>query len=151
MTPDVLSLYKFYKTPLGVAVADALAKHITELWPDGGRVFLGVGYVPPVFERLTIKTDRDLALMPARQGVMHWPKGRQSQALLIENEILPFADNSADRVILMHALEHSREPERLLREIWRVLQPEGRLVVIVPNRRRIWASLETTPFGHGNR
>jgi len=30
-----------------------------------------------------------------------------------------------------------------------VLTPEGRLLLIVPNRRGIWARLDTTPFGHG--
>ena len=30
-----------------------------------------------------------------------------------------------------------------------MLTPEGRLLLIVPNRRGIWARLDTTPFGHG--
>ena len=33
--------------------------------------------------------------------------------------------------------------------MWRVLAPEGRLLLIVPNRRGVWARLDTTPFGHG--
>jgi SAM-dependent methyltransferase len=37
----------------------------------------------------------------------------------------------------------------MLREIWRVLEPEGRLIVVVPNRTSPWAYLERTPFGHG--
>ena len=37
----------------------------------------------------------------------------------------------------------------LLREMWRVLKPEGRLLLIVPNRRGVWARIDTTPFGHG--
>ena len=36
-----------------------------------------------------------------------------------------------------------------MREIWRVLSGNGRLLVIAPNRRGIWARLEHTPFGHG--
>ena len=40
-------------------------------------------------------------------------------------------------------------PAPLLREMWRVLTPEGRLLLIVPNRRGVWARLDTTPFGHG--
>ena len=34
-------------------------------------------------------------------------------------------------------------------EIWRVLSGNGRLLVIAPNRRGIWARFEHTPFGHG--
>jgi SAM-dependent methyltransferase len=37
----------------------------------------------------------------------------------------------------------------LLREMWRVLTPEGRLLLVVPNRRGVWARLDTTPFGVG--
>jgi hypothetical protein len=37
----------------------------------------------------------------------------------------------------------------MLREIWRVLAGGGRLLVIAPNRRGIWARLDYTPFGLG--
>src|ERR1700754_812646 len=37
----------------------------------------------------------------------------------------------------------------MLREMWRVLAPEGRLLLIVPNRRGLWARFDTTPFGYG--
>ncbi|NEX00150.1 methyltransferase type 11, partial [Rhodopseudomonas sp. BR0G17] len=46
-------------------------------------------------------------------------------------------------------LEMSDDPERLLREVWRVLAPAGRLLAVVPNRRGVWARLDNTPFGHG--
>ena len=36
-----------------------------------------------------------------------------------------------------------------MRELWRVLAPNGRLLIIVPNRRGLWARVDTTPFGHG--
>ena len=38
---------------------------------------------------------------------------------------------------------------RMLRELWRVLKDDGRLLVVVPNRRGMWAHVEATPFGHG--
>ena len=37
----------------------------------------------------------------------------------------------------------------LLREVWRVLAAGGRLLAVVPNRRGLWARMDTTPFGHG--
>lgn len=43
---------------------------------------------------------------------------------------LPLADDSADVVLLAHALESAPEPRAVLREAVRVLRPEGRLVII---------------------
>ena len=40
-------------------------------------------------------------------------------------------------------------PAALLREVWRVLAAGGRLLAVVPNRRGVWARIDTTPFGHG--
>ena len=37
----------------------------------------------------------------------------------------------------------------MLSEAWRVLKPEGQLLLIVPNRRGLWAGPPSTPFGHG--
>ena len=49
----------------------------------------------------------------------------------------------------MHGLEHADNVRRLLREAWRVLKDDGRLLVVAPNRHGLWAHLERTPFGHG--
>ena len=39
----------------------------------------------------------------------------------------------------------------MMREAWRVLADSGRLIVVVPNRRGIWARFEQrSPFGHGH-
>jgi len=37
----------------------------------------------------------------------------------------------------------------MMNEIWRVLVPEGKVVMIVPNSLSIWARAERTPFGDG--
>ena len=42
-----------------------------------------------------------------------------------------------------------RIPTALLREVWRVLASGGQLLAVVPNRRGLWARMDTTPFGHG--
>jgi SAM-dependent methyltransferase len=52
-------------------------------------------------------------------------------------------------MLVVHALEHAESPRETLKEIWRVLAPAGRVVIVVPNRRGLWARMDTTPFGHG--
>ena len=62
---------------------------------------------------------------------------------------MPLPDAAVDRVLLVHSLEMSQDPAALLREVWRVLASGGRLLAVVPNRRGLWARMDTTPFGHG--
>ena len=68
---------------------------------------------------------------------------------LAEDMALPFPDRMFDKIVLVHALEGSAHFRELLRECWRVLADGGRLLVIVPNRRGLWARIERSPFAHG--
>jgi SAM-dependent methyltransferase len=88
--------------------------------------------------------------MPASQGVIHWPPEGPPAVALGEETELPLPDYSVDRVLLVHGLESSEALSALLGEIWRVLTGDGRLLVVVPNRRGIWAQVERTPFGSGH-
>jgi SAM-dependent methyltransferase len=80
---------------------------------------------------------------------VRWPSSRPALAALVDEDELPLTDSAVDRVLLVHALEMSSDPVELLREVWRVLAGGGRLLVVVPNRRSVWARMDTTPFGHG--
>jgi 2-polyprenyl-3-methyl-5-hydroxy-6-metoxy-1,4-benzoquinol methylase len=48
---------------------------------------------------------------------------------------LPFADDTIDCVLFFEVIEHLEEPGKALLEIWRVLRPGGRLILIFPNDR----------------
>ncbi|MEX6507278.1 class I SAM-dependent methyltransferase [Jiella sp. M17.18] len=87
--------------------------------------------------------------MPAAQGAESWPAGRASRTALVGTEDLPLGDAAIDRILMVHALEFAESPEALLAECWRVLAPGGRLIVVVPHRRGVWARFEHTPFGSG--
>ena len=80
---------------------------------------------------------------------MKWPTTRPALSALVDENELPLADSAVDRVLLVHALEMTNDPAALLREVWRVLASGGRLLAVVPNRRGVWARMDTTPFGHG--
>jgi len=57
-----------------------------------------------------------------------------------EGENVPFADAVFDLVCSFQVLEHTREPERVLREALRVLRPGGFLYFVVPNYNSFWES-----------
>jgi SAM-dependent methyltransferase len=150
MSSDVVDLRDFYRTGLGQVARRMIRDALRRVWPDlRGMRFLGIGYPTPFLSALSAETERTVGLMPASLGVLGWsPEGRNLVALADEGE-LPFADYSIDRVLLVHALETTEQVGPMLKEIWRVLAGGGRLLVVAPNRRGIWARLDRTPFGSG--
>lgn len=150
MRVDVLALQRFYASPLGQAARRAAGRRLAALWPHADQLdVLGVGYPTPYLEQFRAGARRVAALMPAEQGVEPWPSAGAGMSVLSDEGRLPFIDAVFDRVLLVHALEESNVPSQLLREIWRVMAPEGRLVVIAANRWSYWAQSDATPFGHG--
>jgi SAM-dependent methyltransferase len=62
---------------------------------------------------------------------------------------LPFRDQTFDLIICKHVLEHLERPPAAFRELARVLRPQGRLVILTPNRLHyvpLLASLLPHPF-----
>lgn len=51
---------------------------------------------------------------------------------------LEFSDNSFDNVSMLAVIEHMQEPEVLIRDIYRVLSPKGRLIITTPKRKAEW-------------
>lgn len=150
MTIDVVDLREFYSRRLGIVARQMINRGIRERWPtaEGQRV-LGIGYPTPYLGLFREDAERCLAFMPAAQGVLKWPTGRPALAALIDEFSLPLPDAAVDRILLIHALEMSDDPAALLREVWRVLSPSGRVMAVIPNRRGVWTRSDNTPFGHG--
>ncbi|MEE8515034.1 MAG: methyltransferase domain-containing protein [Alphaproteobacteria bacterium] len=150
MWTDVVDLRDFYATSPGRMARRLLNRRLRAIWPDlTGQRVLGLGYPVPYLGVYQDESERTLAVMPALQGVLHWPQSGPNQVALADEAELPFPDQSLDRVMLIHALEFSEQVRPMLREAWRVMTSGGRLLVVVPNRRGIWARLERTPFGRG--
>lgn len=150
MRVDVATLKQFYASRLGGVARTAAARRLRPLWNDcAGLDVLGIGYATPFLPMWRSAARRVIAFMPAEQGAERWPADGAAATVLGDEARLPFADAVFDRVLLVHALEESEAPRILLREVWRTMAPEGRLVVIAANRAGLWARADATPFGHG--
>ena len=150
MPSDVVDLRDFYRTGLGQIARRMIRNSIRGVWPDlRGMRLLGIGYATPFLAPISLETERVIALMPASLGVLGWSTDGRNVVTLADEGELPFADYSIDRVLLVHALETSEQVGPMLKEIWRVLAGGGRLLIVAPNRRGIWARLDRTPFGSG--
>jgi SAM-dependent methyltransferase len=62
-------------------------------------------------------------------------RNRELPSVCAESHTLPFANGSFDLIVCHHSLEHFRDAARVIREIRRVLKPQGRLFVSVPDGR----------------
>jgi SAM-dependent methyltransferase len=150
MTADVHGAADFYGTARGAVAARLLRERLALLWPDLVRQsVLGIGFAVPYLRPWREHAASCIALTQAQSGVARWPLGARNLSCTAEEDALPFADLTFDRILLVHGLETAENARRLLREIWRVLKDDGRLLVVAPNRRGMWAYVEATPFGHG--
>ncbi|MGB6117912.1 MAG: class I SAM-dependent methyltransferase [Mesorhizobium sp.] len=150
MHADIVDLRSFYSTMLGRLAERSIAMALSAVWaPIPNERLLGLGYALPWLERFGTDTERVFAFMPATQGAVRWPAEGPSCSALVFDEELPLADSSIDRVLMVHSLEHAENPAETLKEVWRVLAPNGRLVIVAPNRRGVWSRFEHTPFGTG--
>ena len=151
MWSDVVDLNEFYRSRLGQVARRLIREHIQTFWPDvRGMTVLGLGYATPYLRPFLEEAQRVVALAPAAQGVMRWPSDEPSLVTLADEVELPFADLSIDRLLIVHAAEYSEHQRAMMREAWRVLSGNGRLLVVAPNRRGIWARIEKTPLGYGH-
>lgn len=150
MWTDVVDLREFYQGSLGQVARRMIRRRVRELWPDvNGLRVLGLGFATPYLSCFREEAERVVAVMPASQGVLAWPRDEPNLVALADELDLPFPDRSMDRLLIVHALESAEQVRGMMREAWRVLSDGGRLMVVVPNRRGIWARLEGTPFGSG--
>lgn len=81
----------------------------------------------------------DLVAPMLRQGAERWRR-HQGQAAPVQgdSERLPFADDSFDAITCAHSFHHYPHQERAVAEMFRVLRPGGRLLLIDGHRDWVW-------------
>jgi len=111
----VADLFGFHALQLGLSQLDGLrANRMPHRWRAGDGE--GLDEPPPPGE----------------------PALRKGLALHCDFDALPFPSQSLDLVVLPHALELASDPHQTLREVERVLVPEGRAVILGFNPASLW-------------
>ncbi len=150
MAADPQTAAEFYATAQGAVALRLVRERLAELWPDvAGQAVLGLGHAGPYLRAWRDGAARCIAATPGpprlrlarRRAEPVLPGGGERAAVLRTSRI--------DRVLLVHGLENAENARRMLREVWRVLKDDGRLLVVAPNRVGLWAHVESTPFGQG--
>ncbi len=151
--PDVVSLKQFYASPLGSAVYTLLWKRLRALWPTArGETILGFGFAVPYLAE--VSENISIICMPAAQGALYWPVNTAqcggNRVAMSHEAMLPFSDATFNRILVIHALEHSHHAGDFMKELWRVMIPGGRVIALVPNRMGFWSHSTSSPFGEGS-
>jgi len=80
-------------------------------------------------------------VMPETPMRQNW-----SGVVITEPELLAFESQSVDLLVLPHVLESARDPHQVLREVERVLVPEGRVVITGFNPWSLWGVRNRLPY-----
>ncbi|MBF0159997.1 MAG: methyltransferase domain-containing protein [Magnetococcales bacterium] len=147
---EAIRLHSWYAMPQGQVVVRLISEVLNQWWrgQQASHHALGFGFAQPYFGCAAHWTHSLLGASPAEMGVMPWPAD-SNRVALVRPDALPFPDATFDRVIMTHLLEGSFSAHAVLRESWRVLEPGGRLLLMVTNRGGLWARHDSTPFGWG--
>ena len=135
MSGEIIGLHHWFDTPPGRHLLAWEQSSYDELVADiFGFHALQLGLPAVDALRANRMPHRWLALGQAETEA----PGNSAAALLAEPVMLPFPEASLDLVLMPHTLELSVDPHAALREVQRVLVPEGRVVVSGLNPWSLW-------------
>ena len=154
MRQNVIHIERFYASPMGRTARAMVTRRLDALWPqEGGDMdgldVLGFGYCAPYLMPYREQVHSMILAMPEDLGAMVSRSRRGNMTCLVADNMLPFPSASFDRVFVAHALEDTRHLPQLMSELWRVLRPEGQIVIVAPNRAGLWSRSDASPFGAG--
>lgn len=125
-------LRAWYQRPVGRLLQEMERRQLEEILPTlFGYHLLQVG---------SVHSDDLLASSRISHRVVVDPDGNEHvcSSLVAYPDSLPVIGDSVDVAILPHTLEFERDPHEILREIDRILIPEGHIVVLGFNPWSIW-------------
>ena len=121
------TLQEWFATPLGQYLLEKEQAYLDDVTPDiFGFHAMQLGM--PQVDLLRASRIAHRVRISAADRPDVYAKGHE----------LPFATHSIDMVLLPHVLEFAAEPHAILREVDRVMMPEGRLVIVGFNPWSLW-------------
>jgi SAM-dependent methyltransferase len=139
-------LKTFYESPIGITACKILRSHLTKILgtPKKEKI-LGIGFTLPflpVFE----SNNHCISFLVPELGVAQTSSDIES--VIIDEGLLPLRNETIDKVIIAHTLENIERLDDLLAQIWRILKPNGKILIISTNESGFWRNTKT-PFSKG--
>jgi SAM-dependent methyltransferase len=160
---EVADTFGFHALQLGLPELDGLrANRMPHRWVASDAMHLPTPRVgsplsdaaAATFVSPSLTSSLSSSLTPPLSASLSTPqkppaKSPPAPALHCDFDALPLPDASVDLVVLPHALELALDPHQTLREVERVLVPEGRVVIVGFNPTSLWGLRQR--FGHMRR
>lgn len=86
----------------------------------------------------------DIAEIPVQVACQ---QGIQASLVNLNAEPLPYADDFFDSLTILAALQLMYDPEAVIQEAFRVLKPNGELLISLPNMRTVWRVYKLAVLG----
>jgi SAM-dependent methyltransferase len=134
-------LQDWYRSPLGSEVAALESACVKQSLGDTfGYYLVQIGVTESFREAMASSRIRHQILMPCER-----PSGLGGREVVGLPSRLPLASDSIDAVFLPHTLDFAPEPKSILREVERVLIPEGRVILLGFNALSAWGLWSLIP------
>lgn len=127
---NVETLQAWFQSPLGELVAEAEREAAGRLLTNCRPGFL-----------VQIGAMGDAEPLPIANAVRQWVVDHDASVepcVVAWHDDLPFRSGSVDTVVVVHQLEFEHDPHALLREVERILSPEGHLLILAFNPLSLW-------------
>ncbi|MGO3518450.1 MAG: class I SAM-dependent methyltransferase [Acetobacter cibinongensis] len=141
----------FYRTHTGATCAALLRERLQWFWPDlRQQKILGIGYATPCLEAwrgrgaLCVSALQPDYVLDGERGEL--PHQDYENILCADPALLPFQDDTFDRIVLLHAFRDEAHAMTVLRGASRVLRDDGRMLFITPSQWCGRLRQRRTPF-----
>ncbi|MFL6621364.1 MAG: class I SAM-dependent methyltransferase [Sulfurifustaceae bacterium] len=135
----------WFETPLGQSLQAVEAHRLRSVLPSlYGTVALQLGRIGRLdlldacIAPTRIVVDEDGTGYRSRTAAEQQLTGARTVQLRAQAHALPLDERSVDVAVLPHTLDFSEDPHTVLREVSRVLRPEGHVVIIGFNPMSLW-------------
>ena len=150
MYNNINKLEIFYSSLLGRHCKILINNQLNNFLPNTkGMNILGIGYTFPFIKKL--RSESKSLFIFSTNDVINYnlTSIKNKFSCIIDEKKIPISDLHFDRIIICHSLEFIANIENFLQEVWRILNGEGKIIILIPNRLGFWARDEKNPFGHG--
>ena len=137
---SIIALDDWLKTPAGAYVHAWEQACLDELTADifgFNAVQIGLPQINALAANRMANKWQAATRISSDAQLLQAPSGKQI-AVALDFAELPFASQSVDLVVLPHVLEFAAEPHQVLREVERVLIPEGHVIICGFNPASLW-------------